>query len=160
MIQVTYETTGRRQSTGMPPLQSGIACCVWQWTSLIVLSTATLGCGGASHELETAPVSGTVTLDGVPLTSGFVFVIPSRGRGAKGAIQSDGTFVLGTYESADGVQVGTHSLTVSPIPLDEGESDPGGVVIPEKYSRGSSSQLTIEVKPGVDNQVELSLSSD
>ncbi len=162
MTRVTNKnfTLKRSSATHLIESRPRLARLVSQWVWLIGIAIATLGCGGSSHELETAPVSGRVTLDGEPLASGYVFVTPSRGRGAKGAIQSDGTFVLGTYESADGAQVGTHSVTVSPIPQDEGAGRRVRVAIPRKYSRAKSSGLTFEVKPGEDNNLELALSSE
>ncbi|WP_145060455.1 hypothetical protein [Adhaeretor mobilis] len=137
-----------------------LARLVSQRVGLIGVVIATLGCGSSSHELETAPVSGRVTLDGELLTSGYVFVTPSKGRGAKGAIQPDGTFVLGTYDSADGVQVGTHSVTINPVPRDEGDRQRERVAIPRKYSQGKSSGLTVDVQAGENNKVEWALTSN
>lgn len=105
------------------------------------------GCA-PSHQLPTAPVSGTVTLDGKPVASGYVIALPSMGRMAKGAIQSDGSFVLSTYHKADGAQVGTHPLIVTPVPPDEGSGPRNVVPIPRRYAKASSSGLTIEVPKG------------
>lgn len=121
---------------------------------------AFLGCGKPDHQLETAAVSGKITLDGAPLKSGYVFVTPSRGRMAKGTIQADGSFVLGTYSRADGAIVGTHPVTVNPIPQDEGAGSRERVSIPRKYTQSSTSGLTIEVKADEDNEVEFTLSRD
>lgn len=120
------------------------------------------GCGGASHELETAAVSGTVKIDGRPLSSGYVYVLPSKGRMAKGIVQEDGSFVLGTYESDDGAQVGTHSVIVVPVPADEGSRKPdrSSVKIPRKYAKANNSGLTATVKSGDSNLLELDLQSD
>ncbi|TWU27584.1 carboxypeptidase regulatory-like domain-containing protein [Bythopirellula polymerisocia] len=131
-------------------------------TILICFSLATIsGCGGASHELETAPVTGTVKMDGQPVTSGYVFILPGKGRMAKGSIQEDGTFVMSTYDEGDGVQVGEHPVIVTPIPAGEGTPRPKGraTEIPPKYMKASSSGLTINVQPGDSNQLNLELSS-
>lgn len=125
--------------------------------SLLIL--AALGCGGSSHELETALVRGTVTLDGNPVTGGYVFIVPGKGRMAKGVIQSDGTFVMGTYESSDGVQVGTHPVIVTPVPADEGSGRQNAVPIPRKYAVASTSGLTCEVRTGEENTLNLVLAS-
>ena len=53
-----------------------------------------VGCGGSPW--PTAPVHGTVTLDGKPLDNGRVTFVPKAGRGASGIIQSDGTFKMET----------------------------------------------------------------
>lgn len=112
-----------------------------------------VGCGGG-HELETAPVKGTVLLDGQPVTSGYVTIAPSRGRLARGVIQEDGAFVMGTYSKSDGVQVGSHPVTVTPVPPDEGAGGRSRIDIPRRYGAASSSGLSIEVpSAGVDAHV-------
>ena len=127
------------------------------WIGAAVLSAA-FGCK-PSHELETAPVRGTVTLDDKPLPSGYVFVSPPRGRMAKGAINEDGSFTVGTYRSDDGAQVGVHPAVVQPVPGDERAGmDPARFVpSPPRYSAAASSGLTIDVKPGGENLVKLEL---
>jgi hypothetical protein len=116
------------------------------------------GCGRPSYQLETAPVRGTVTLDGQPLPSGYVFVTTLRGRMAKGKIQPDGTFTLSTYSEGDGAQVGTQTVIVTPVPPDERAQK--RVPIPERYGRAGTSGLTIDVKPGAENVIELKLTTD
>ena len=125
----------------------------------IVLAAA--GCK-PSHELETAPVRGVVMLDGKPLPSGYVFLSPPKGRVAKGLIQEDGSFTLGTYHADDGAQVGLHPVVVTPLPGDErrGVAPERIVPIPANYSAAASSGLTIDVKPGDENVVKLELSTN
>jgi hypothetical protein len=126
----------------------------------------TSGCGGDVP--ETAPVRGTVTVDGKPI-SGFknaaVAFTPSAGRAAKSVISSkDGSFELSTYKSGDGARLGQHSVAVSATVDDrtaQSEERYAGVrfVIPEKFSKGDTSGLTYEVKPG-DNSIKIELRSD
>jgi hypothetical protein len=118
------------------------------------------GCSRPSYQLQTAPVSGKVTLDGQPLTSGYVVIPTAKGRMASGRLQPDGTFVMTTYDEGDGAQVGTHPVIVNPIPLDE-YAPPGQkrVPIPEQYTRAGTSGITIDVKPDEDNYLEINLSS-
>lgn len=107
-----------------------------------------------NYQRDTAPVNGRVTVDGIPLTSGYVIVIPESGRMAKGAIQSDGSFVLGTYAANDGVPLGRHSVVVQPVPADAVDSSKiePGPAIPKQYEVARSSGLEIEVTPdGIDN---------
>jgi hypothetical protein len=66
-----------------------------------------------------APVRGTVTVDGTPVTSGKVYFAPiaqsenrNVGKQGVGRIQSDGTFVVGTYELGDGAQIGPHRISI------------------------------------------------
>lgn len=119
------------------------------------------GCGGPAYQLDTAPVSGRVTLDGEPLTEGVIQVLPKKGRMARALIQPDGTFELSTYGDGDGVQVGTYPATVSNI-LRDGmpkQSTTPTVQIPKRYARPATSGLTIDVKAGESNQVELALTT-
>lgn len=112
-----------------------------------VLAAGLLGCG-SGHELQTAPVEGRVTLDGAPLTSGYVMALPVKGRMARGAIQEDGSFVLGSYSASDGAQVGEHPVIVTPVPADEGGSRPrSSQQIPRRYQRAASSGITVNVQP-------------
>lgn len=125
---------------------------------LLAISLVT-GCGKPSHQLDTAPVRGKVTIDGQPLTAGYVTVVTSRGRASSGEIQPDGTFEMSTYEPGDGAQVGTHPVIVTPIPQDEYPSGPKPLPVPERYKRAGTSGFTVEVKPGEDNYVELNLTT-
>lgn len=80
------------------------------------------GCGGGD-QFDTAPVSGTVTLNGEPVTGGTVMLRPIAegetqiaGKGASAPVQEDGSFVLTTYEQGDGAVVGKHHVSyVAPM---------------------------------------------
>lgn len=133
--------------------------------SLFTLALAALlvcGCGRKAHELETSPVRGTITLDGQPVTSGYIVVPTPKGRMASARIEPDGTFVFSTYRKGDGVQVGTHPVTVNEVPRDEFSSVPENlrVTIPERYKSAGTSGLTVEVKPGEKHVVKFELFSD
>ena len=119
-----------------------------------------IGCS-SGHELETAPVRGTVTLDGSPVSAGGVRLVPEQGRGATGTLAADGTFVLGTYGQSDGAIVGKHKAAVLQYREIEGGPGPppGFVPIPAKYQNSESSGLEFEVKPGQENVIEIKLTS-
>jgi hypothetical protein len=124
----------------------------------VMLSFA--GCS-PSYQLETAEVRGTVTLDGVPLTSGGVMFLPSRGRGATGVISADGTYRLTTYNEGDGAIVGKHQVSVVPV-YATNEFDPiprADRPIPQRYQNGGSSGLVVDVKPGDVHMVDFKLTS-
>lgn len=137
----------------------------------LTLATACLvlcGCGNP-HELETAYVTGTVTLDGQPVIEGDVFFSPQRGRGAKGPIDANGKFILSTYGRNDGATVGQHRIAV--IARHGGEdvyferSPPPGQslfewVVPERYSNATTSGLTHEVSSSEKNHVVLELTTN
>ena len=128
---------------------------------LILFAMGVIGCGRPAYQLETASVRGKVTLDGRPLPSGYVVVPTARGRMASGEIQSDGTFVLSTYEQGDGAQVGTHPVVVNEVPPDEFADVPEErrVRIPTRYTSAGTSGLTVDVKSDEDNFLELKLTS-
>lgn len=125
-------------------------------------SVTFVGCGRPAHELETAPVSGKVSLDGEVLPQGIVYVIPTKGRMAKGLIQEDGTFELSTYNEGDGAQVGKHPTVVAALPRDELDANQKQqrVAVPRRYSQARTSGLIVEVQAGENNEVELVLSSE
>lgn len=81
---------------------------------------------------------------------------------ASGQIQSDGKFVMSTYEHGDGVQVGSHAVVVNEVPPDEFSGMPAErrVRIPQRYASAGTSGLTIDVKSGEDNFLELKLTSE
>jgi hypothetical protein len=128
--------------------------------ALGALSIVTVaGCGKPSYQLDTAPVKGKVTIDGQPLSSGYVTFVVSRGRASSAEIQPDGTFEMSTYEKGDGAQVGTHPVVIAPVPPDEYQSGPKPIPVPERYTRAGTSGFTAEVKPGEDNFIELNLTT-
>ena len=119
---------------------------------------ALAGCQG-SHEMETARVSGVVTLDDKPLTRGTVMFVPTSGRAGIGIIGPSGEFRLSTYHTDDGALVGHHKVSVS-IPDDrELNTKPTIAGIPRRYMSAESSGLVAEVKAGEENVVDLKLTS-
>jgi hypothetical protein len=121
------------------------------------------GCG-RGNRLETTTVTGTVTLDGKPLTSGMVIFTPERGRAATATIQSDGTYMLGTYGSHDGATLGKHHVAV--VAREGGDEMRGPVrqsfgkwLIPPLYSDFTKSGLAFEVKADGPNLYDIKLSS-
>jgi hypothetical protein len=122
-----------------------------------LLVTAMLGCGKPSYQLETARVTGKVTIDGRPMPAGYVTFVTSRGRASSGTIQPDGTFEMSTYEPGDGAQVGTHPVIITPVPPDVGRQS---IPVPERYTRAGTSGFTVEVKPDEDNYLELPLTTN
>ncbi len=126
-----------------------------------------IGCGGSSHE-ETATVTGKVTYQGKPVTKGRIAFYPPNGRPAMGAIQSDGTYSLTTFEPGDGALLGNHRVTITASKsvgdaptatgfMDEimqarkGQAQPASKtvwLVPEKYSNRKKSKLQAEVVSG------------
>ena len=132
----------------------------------VYLSVLLLGCLlGCGQDAKLGRVHGTIRLDGKPLTKGTAMFVPEAGRSAKGAIQSDGTFTLGTFHESDGALIGRHKVAVIAYeagtfdrPAYETPNQKGKPLVPEKYMSPGTSGLTFEVKPG-DNRPEFDLRS-
>jgi hypothetical protein len=69
------------------------------------------GCGDGRP--SRVPVSGTVVINGQPLTRGFVKFVPANGRPSVGKIGEDGKFTLTCFDGGDGAIPGTHRVQVS-----------------------------------------------
>lgn len=85
------------------------------------IMVAANGCGGnlAYESIPTHPVTGQVTVNGVPASGAIVRLYPKTSQpGAKyplmpsGKTDGAGVFQLTTYEDADGAPVGSYVLTV------------------------------------------------
>lgn len=125
--------------------------------SLAALIVALAGCG-SSYQLETAPVSGRVTLDGKPVGPCTIVFTPPQGRAASGPVNPDGTFTLSTYDAGDGAIVGTHRVAVFIATSDETDSpSEKPTLIPEHYATPASSGLVYEVQPGQSNEFHVEL---
>ncbi len=127
------------------------------------------GCGG--HE-GLAPVSGTVTYKGKPVTSGEVSFVPETtgARGALGTLDAQGNYELGTFDPGDGAYVGTHRVTVvsvgpdKPVPakkkgkmMEDEMQGSGDPLIPRRYFSPATSDLKAEVVEGKNNVINFDL---
>ena len=83
------------------------------------------GCGGDGR-IDVVPVSGKVTCEGQPVTSGALSFVPivaegETGKSAVASIGADGTFTVTTYDAGDGAAIGKYDVTYSPPIAGEGE---------------------------------------
>ena len=116
-------------------------------TSLLLAATAAAvlvtGCGDGRP--RRVPVSGQVTIDGKPLTTGYIRLVPANARPAGGRIDSEGRFTLTTFEPSDGAVIGEHKVTVIAI-----ESKNNGTVMrfnaPAKYVDAATSDVTVTIQ--------------
>ena len=118
---------------------------------LIAILGVALCSSGCSNRPKLIPVSGTVLIDGQPLTYGAVQVQPDDARAAYGKLGPDGRFTLTCYETNDGCVPGTH-----PVAVVAGE--PAGAnatrwLAPKKYSEAATSGLTVDIKEPTDKLV-------
>ncbi len=114
---------------------------------------ALVGCGSST----TVPVSGKISYNGQPLSSGTLMLVPDgQGTAATGQIQSDGTF---QFEAVPG----SYKVTVQVFPDEEAGGDMGlpGMEfagdkppIPLKYADPSTTDLTAQV---TDSETNLDL---
>jgi hypothetical protein len=104
------------------------------------------GCGSGPH-----PVRGTVTLeDGTPVTGGMVTFETKdveKPVTARGEIQPDGTYNLGTYKPGDGAPPGVYRVIVTPR-AQSPDLLPVKAPYDNRYTAFDSSGLEFEVKSG------------
>jgi len=139
------------------------------FVAALVLTLPLSGCG-KGNAISLAKVSGSVTLDGQPLTKGAVQFMPDGSKGttgpmATGKIGPDGKFTLTTSTPDDGAQVGFYKVAVScweEVPFDPNNPKappPPKSLIPERYADAGMSGLTAEVKSGTKNEFTFELKS-
>ena len=143
-----------------------------------VLGMLLTGCGGGPR---LGKVSGRVTFNGKRVPTGTIMFHPDAGPAAVGAIGPDGTYTLTTIKPGDGAVVGSHRVTIHATTVGPGslvdpksfEEEielaqrkdpkakvlvPGKVewIVPEKYSRPETTDLTATVQPGA-NTIDFAL---
>lgn len=122
----------------------------------IVALVATGGSGCRPGDQNVSPVTGRVTLDGIPLSGAQVMFLPTIGRPSKGETNADGVYeLLYTYKQ-NGAEHGMHTVRVTTaLPSQDGTIAPERV--PKMYNE--QSQLQQEVRRGR-NTIDLPLVSD
>src|SRR6185436_5848393 len=76
-----------------------------------LVSVGLAGCGDGRP--TRVPVSGTVLIDGKPLTFGSIMFINDTTRPAGSGIDADGRFTLSCYEASDGAIKGHHRVKIT-----------------------------------------------
>ena len=111
--------------------------------ALMVTALGLVGCGSSTPPVK---VSGRVSWNGQPLTSGLVVFAPDSERGqrgilAMGTVNPDGTYELAT-EAGEGLAPGAYRVTVSePVQLDR-------ATLPTRFQHPDLSGLRAEVPAG------------
>lgn len=135
-------------------------CLAWRLTCLascVVLSWGLVGCGGAAPGVDPnlVSVTGKVTIDGKPLTSGDISFVSTDtpGVGFGSPIDSSGNYTLVQSVSAKGALPGNYKVRVAalagaPTMGAAGEVTQPKSLIPEKYNKPETSELTATVEKG------------
>jgi len=136
--------------------------------SRLLIVCVLVGCflpvAGCQQKADLPPLvvtTGTVTYEGKPLSSGLVTFVPDVSKGTTGPtgigyIQKDGTFRIQTAQQ-EGALIGHHKIRVKSVDASKfGEP----WLIPIEYDNPSKSGLTVEIKQGEANVVNLDLKSN
>ena len=108
-------------------------CC-----ASLMLAVAIAGCGGPTGP-KPAPVTGTVTRGGEPLSGADVMFMPQDGAPSSGKTDASGRFELLYNDGRPGAVVGKHRVVISlpgpelPPPTGEEEEPPADVQPAEEF---------------------------
>lgn len=125
--------------------------------TLVVAALLAAALPGCRRGPTVVRVQGVVEVDGKPLPSGAVMVIPQDGRPASATIGPDGRFTLTTYAPGDGAILGTH-----PVVVIAHESVGGGKLrwlVPAACRNVATSPLRLEVT-GPTRTAKISISTE
>lgn len=133
--------------------------------AMLVIATAS-GCGGREYEtISTHPVTGRLTVNGVPAAGAIVRLYPETPQaGAKhpllpsGRVDQQGTYQLTTYENDDGAPVGDYTVAIE-WPDPDWRPPGGGIPPPPpdrlqaRFSDPEQSAIEVSVTEG-ENRLE------
>lgn len=152
----------------------------------VIFALSAIGCNGGGSsgaaKLDTHKVMGKVTMNGAPVPGATVTFSPvENGKPpALGLTDTQGSYVLTTYDSGDGAVAGEYKVLVYKSAPSEASSAPthdatgaggasapqhsgpkgaqkdGGSLLPAKYSAASTTTITKSVKDG-DNTLDIEL---
>lgn len=131
------------------------------------------GCGGSSsNQPKLVPVTGTVTLDGKPLSGVSVSLIPTgatRGTGASGYTNAAGRYEITASHGGRGSPVGEYRVVAAKLVMPDGSDfpinsnivpidSPAKQILPLCYSHPQHTVLKATVQDGP-NTIDFPLSS-
>jgi hypothetical protein len=120
-------------------------------TLIALISVLSSSCSNGRKPVY--PVNGQVLFEGQPIPGALIVFHPKGadvGTTEKSFAKSgpDGTFTLGTYESAEGAPAGNYLVTVE-LWLSSGQGDEGPTSrLPAKFANPNTSGLTATVEAG------------
>jgi len=119
---------------------------------LIAVLSIPLGTGwGCRNYEDRIPVSGTVTLDAVPLKAGFVAFIGEEGYVVASGPIRNGRYELSQNSSRDGIPTGEYGVQFEAWKEAPGQELPQGgfskgvSALPERYRSSTTSGITASV---------------
>jgi hypothetical protein len=130
-----------------PRRRCAVGACIWM--------IGVVGC--SDGRVKTYPVHGEVSYKGHPVATGIVTFSPmTEGQpAARGRLQSDGKFSLGTYGVDDGAAAGAHVIVVSSfsaptarpdLPADDPHQRMPTPLVPIRYTSVRKSPLRATVE--------------
>ena len=131
--------------------------CVRTQAVIIALCCATFV--GCQSELDLTPVQGRVLFQDQPLKYGSIMFQPEgNGPLARGTIQPDGTFVLGTESTDDGARPGKCRVRITAFASQkpgaqtssQQELALGDSAIPPKYQSFGTSGVVVDIQPDME----------
>ena len=122
---------------------------IGQVVLLAVTLVAVNGCGGGSGAPDKRPervaFGGTAMLNGATIEDGLITFHPvGSGNGASGKTDSDGKFVMSTFESGDGVVPGEYTVTVLKIEVADAASS---VLLTDDPNYSGEPETEVAVQP-------------
>ncbi len=127
------------------------------WLLGTLLLGGAFGCGsGVSSRVPVAPAKGQITYDGKPIANALVIFHPLNpdkdAPKPRAKVESDGSFVVETYDSKDGAPVGDYAVTIEWW-LTSGKGDePPTNRLPGRFARTASSGVKVTIRDG-DNEI-------
>lgn len=114
---------------------------------LFLVLIVTLGCGDGRVRLPTAPVGGTITYQGKPLSAGRITFVHPSGQGVGADITADGTYRLTAFQGKNQVTVSCFMSERDSNPTARPSSPTAKSLIPTRFGNCDTSGLTLDVKP-------------
>ena len=127
-----------------------MTCRRFDFLAFIVAFFVLLFASGCSSgdQPELGEVSGTVTLDGKPLSGVWVGFAPTEGRSSMALTDAQGHYELMYLDATPGAKVGSHKVAITTPQEDEfgGQVKNFKELVPPQYN--AKTILTAEVKSG------------
>lgn len=119
----------------------------WLRTTGCLLAAILLGCGDQPVRY---PVAGKVLIDGEPLQTGSIQLVPESGRPVSSTIMSDGSFnlaenSLSSSRLTEGVSPGIYRVSISASKVIDEDAEQVEWLAPSKYADFRTSGLELKI---------------